>query len=202
MKRNFISCRLWMACMMMGTTLTFSACSNDDEPTPTEPKMEDVYGDYTGELTFDPGVNPTEGEEGEEETNGIAIDATVRNDTVYFNDFPVRDVIASVVGEESADQIVEAIGTVSYKVGYKASMTAAKDSVYMEMSPKALELALPVDEKNTMTISVEISAANKGDYEFETQNLNMELKAEKVLVDEQEFPTFPATGFIFEMKKK
>ncbi len=202
MKRNFISCRLWMACMMMGTTLAFTACSNDDEPTPTEPKVEDVYGDYTGGLTFDPGVNPTEGEEGEEEINGIAVDATVRNDTVYFNDFPVRDVIASVVGEESADQIVEAIGTVSYKVGYKASMTAAKDSVYMEMSPKALELTLPVDEKNTTTVSVEISAANKGNYEFETQNLNMELKAEKVLVNEQEFPTFPATGFIFEMKKK
>ena len=161
-----------------------------------------MYGDYTGGLTFDPGVNPTEGEEGEEEINGIAVDATVRNDTVYFNDFPVRDVIASVVGEESADQIVEAIGTVSYKVGYKASMTAAKDSVYMEMSPKALELTLPVDEKNTTTVSVEISAANKGNYEFETQNLNMELKAEKVLVNEQEFPTFPATGFIFEMKKK
>lgn len=202
MKRDFKYCRLWMACLMMGTTLTFTACSDDDEPTPTEPKVEDVYGDYTGELTFDPSVNPTAGEEGEEEINGIAVDATVRNDTVYFNDFPVRDLVASIVGEESADQIVEAIGTVSYKVGYKASMATAKDSVYMEMSPKPLELTIPVDEENTTTVSVEISAAQKGSYEFETKNLNMELKAEKVLVNEEEFPTFPATGFIFEMKKK
>lgn len=201
MKRDFKYCRLWMACMMMGATLTFTACSDDDEPTPTEPKVEDVYGDYTGTMISKVAEVTTEADESEE-TEGIAIDATVRNDTVYFNDFPVRDLIASVVGEESADQIVEAIGTVSYKVGYKASMTAAQDSVYMEMSPKALELTLPVDEENTMTVSVEISAANKGNYEFETQNLNMELKAEKVLVNEQEFPTFPATDFIFEMKKK
>ena len=200
MKRDFKYCRLWMACMMMGTTLTFTACSDDDEPTPTEPKVEDVYGDYAGTMISEVAEAATEANEGEE-TEGINIDATVRNDTVYFTDFPVRDLIASVVGEESADQIVEAIGTVSYKVGYKSSMTTAKDSVYMEMSPKPLELTIPMDEENTMTVSVEISAVHKGNYEFETKNLNMELKAEKVLVDEQEFPTFPATDFTFEMKK-
>ena len=126
----------------------------------------------------------------------------MKNDTVYFEDFPVRDLVASIVGEESADALVEAIGTVNYKVGYKASMTTAKDSVYMEVSPKPLELSIPVDEENTMAVSVEVSAADKANYEFETQNLNLKLKAEKVWVNEQEFPIFPVTDLTFEMTKK
>ena len=139
--------------MIAGTALTFTACSDDDEPTPDEPKTEDVYGNYTGTMTF-----KTEEEVANEanesgETAGIAVSATVKNDTVYFENFPVRDLVASIVGEKLADALVEAIGTVNYKVGYKASMTTAKDSVYMEMSPKPLELSIPVDVAKT-TVSL------------------------------------------------
>ena len=202
MKRDFKFNRLWMACMIAGTALTFTACSDDDEPTPDEPTTEDVYGNYTGTMTFKAEEEVANEANESGETEGIAVSATVKNDTVYFEDFPVRDLVASIVGEESADALVEAIGTVNYKVGYKASMTTAKDSVYMEVSPKPLELSIPVDEENTMAVSVEVSAADKANYEFETQNLNLKLKAEKVLVNEQEFPTFPVTDLTFEMTKK
>lgn len=202
MKRDFKFNRLWMACVIAGTALTFTACSDDDEPTPDEPKTEDVYGNYTGTMTFKAEEEVANEANESGETEGIAVSATVKNDTVYFEDFPVRDLVASIVGEESADALVEAIGTVNYKVGYKASMTTAKDSVYMEVSPKPLELSIPVDEENTMAVSVEVSAADKANYEFETQNLNLKLKAEKVWVNEQEFPTFPVTDLTFEMTKK
>ncbi len=202
MERDFKFNRLWMACMIAGTALTFTACSDDDEPTPDEPKTEDVYGNYTGTMTFKAEEEVANEANESGETEGIAVSATVKNDTVYFEDFPVRDLVASIVGEESADALVEAIGTVNYKVGYKASMTTAKDSVYMEVSPKPLELSIPVDEENTMAVSVEVSAADKANYEFETQNLNLKLKAEKVWVNEQEFPTFPVTDLTFEMTKK
>ena len=202
MKRDFKFNRLWMACMIAGTALTFTACSDDDEPTPDEPTTEDVYGNYTGTMTFKAEEEVANEANESGETEGIAVSATVKNDTVYFEDFPVRDLVASIVGEESADALVEAIGTVNYKVGYKASMTTAKDSVYMEVSPKPLELSIPVDEENTMAVSVEVSAADKANYEFETQNLNQKLKAEKVWVNEQEFPTFPVTDLTFEMTKK
>lgn len=202
MKRDFKFNRLWMACMIAGTALTFTACSDDDEPTPDEPKTEDVYGNYTGTMTFKAEEEVANEANESGETEGIAVSATVKNDTVYFEDFPVRDLVASIVGEESADALVEAIGTVNYKVGYKASMTTAKDSVYMEVSPKPLELSIPVDEENTMAVSVEVSAADKANYEFETQNLNLKLKAEKVWVNEQEFPIFPVTDLTFEMTKK
>ena len=186
MKRDFKFNRLWMACMIAviaGTALTFTACSDDDEPTPDEPKTEDVYGNYTGTMTFKAEEAVANKANESEEAEGIAVSATVKNDTVYFEDFPVRDLVASIVGEESVDALAEAIGTVNYKVGYKASMTTA-------------------DEENTMAVSVEVSAADKANYEFETQNLNLKLKAEKVWVNEQEFPIFPVTDLTFEMTKK
>ena len=106
------------------------------------------------------------------------------------------------MGEESADAILEAIGKVSYKVGYEATMTAAKDSVYMAFDPKPLEISVPMGEDNTLTVKVEVAAANKGNYEFETKNLNMGLEASSVTVNDVPFPAFSATGFTFEMKKK
>lgn len=203
MKKEMKFNRLFVSLMLAGCTLGFVACSDDDDPqNPTEPKVEDVYGDYTGTMqTTVLEKSVREGEEGEEPV-GVDVNAVVKNDTVYFDEFPVRDLIVSIVGEEQADAIVEAVGKVSYKVGYEATMTAAKDSVYMAFDPKPLEISVPMDENNTLTVKVEVAAANKGNYEFETKNLNLGLEASSVTVNDQPFPAFPATGFTFEMKKK
>lgn len=203
MKKEMKFNRLFVSLMLAGCTLGFVACSDDDDPqNPTEPKVEDVYGDYTGTMqTTVLEKSVREGEEGEEPV-GVDVNAVVKNDTVYFDEFPVRDLIVSIVGEEQADAIVEAVGKVSYKVGYEATMTAAKDSVYMAFDPKPLEISVPMDENNTLTVKVEVAAANKGNYEFETKNLNLGLEASSVTVNGQPFPAFPATGFTFEMKKK
>ena len=193
MKKEMKFNRLFVSLMLAGCTLGFVACSDDDDPqNPTEPKVEDVYGDYTGLMQtalLD-------------QSAGVDVAAQVKNDTVYFDEFPVHDLIVSIVGEESADAIVEAIGKVSYKVGYEATMTAAKDSVYMAFDPKPLEISVPMGTDNTLTVKVEVAAANKGNYEFETKNLNLGLEASSVTVNDQPFPAFPATGFTFEMKKK
>ena len=200
MKKEMKFNRLFVSLMIAGCTLGFVACSDDDDPqTPTEPKVEDVYGDYTG--TMQTTILEKSVREGEEPA-GVDVNAVVKNDTVYFDEFPVRDLVVSIVGEESADAILEAIGKVSYKVGYEATMTAAKDSVYMAFDPKPLEISVPMDEDNTLTVKVEVAAANKGNYEFETKNLNMGLEASSVTVNDVPFPAFSATGFTFEMKKK
>lgn len=203
MKKEMKFNRLFVSLMLAGCTLGFVACSDDDDPqNPTEPKVEDVYGDYTGTMqTTVLEKSVREGEEGEEPV-GVDVNAVVKNDTVYFDGFPVRDLIVSIVGEEQADAIVEAVGKVSYKVGYEATMTAAKDSVYMAFDPEPLEISVPMGTDNTLTVKVEVAAANKGNYEFETKNLNLGLEASSVTVDDQPFPAFPATGFTFEMKKK
>ena len=203
MKKEMKFNRIFVSLMLAGCTLGFVACSDDDDPkTPTEPKVEDVYGDYTGTMqTTVLEKSVREGEEGGEPV-GIDVNAVVKNDTVYFDEFPVRDLIVSIVGEEQADVIVEAIGKVSYKVGYEATMTAAKDSVYMEFDPKPLEISVPLSEDNVLSVKVEVAAGEKGSYEFETKNLNMGIRAGEVKVNDEPFPAFPVTAFAFEMKKK
>ena len=180
MKKEMKFNRLFVSLMIAGCTLGFVACSDDDDPqTPTEPKVEDVYGDYTGTMQ-----------------------TVLLDQSTFAEGEGVRDLVVSIVGEESADAILEAIGKVSYKVGYEATMTAAKDSVYMAFDPKPLEISVPMGEDNTLTVKVEVAAANKGNYEFETKNLNMGLEASSVTVNDVPFPAFSATGFTFEMKKK
>ena len=203
MKKEMKFNRIFVSLMLAGCTLGFVACSDDDDPkTPTEPKVEDVYGDYTGTMqTTVLEKSVREGEEGGEPV-GIDVNAVVKNDTVYFDEFPVRDLIVSIVGEEQADVIVEAIGKVSYKVGYEATMTAAKDSVYMEFDPKPLEISVPLSEDNVLSVTVEVAAGEKGSYEFETKNLNMGIRAGEVKVNDEPFPAVPVTAFAFEMKKK
>ena len=203
MKKEMKFNRLFVSLMLAGCTLGFVACSDDDDPqNPTEPKVEDVYGDYAGLMQTTLLDQSTFAEGEGEEPAGVDVVAQVKNDTVYFDEFPVRDLIVSIVGEEQADAIVEAVGKVSYKVGYEATMTAAKDSVYMAFDPKPLEISVPMGEDNTLTVKVEVAAANKGNYEFETKNLNMGLEASSVTVNDVPFPAFSATGFTFEMKKK
>ena len=203
MKKEMKFNRLFVSLMLAGCTLGFVACSDDDDPkTPTEPKVEDVYGDYTGTMQTTVLEKSVREGEGGGEPVGIDVNAVVKNDTVYFDEFPVRDLIVSIVGEEQADVIVEAIGKVSYKVGYEATMTAAKDSVYMEFDPKPLEISVPLSEDNVLSVTVEVAAGEKGSYEFETKNLNMGIRAGEVKVNDEPFPAFPVTAFAFEMKKK
>lgn len=202
MKKEMKFNRLFVSLMLAGCTLGFVACSDDDSPNPTEPKVEDVYGDYTGTMQAALLDQSTFSEGEGEEPAGVDVAAQVKNDTVYFDEFPVRDLVVSIVGEEQADALLEAIGKVSYKVGYEATMTAAKDSVYMAFDPKPLEISVPMGENNALAVKVEVAAANKGSYEFGTKNLNMALEAGTVTVNGMPFPAFPATGFTFEMKKK
>ena len=89
MKKEMKFNRLFVSLMIAGCTLGFVACSDDDDPqTPTEPKVEDVYGDYTGTM-YTALLDQSTFAEGEgEEPAGVDVAAQVKNDTVYFDEFP------------------------------------------------------------------------------------------------------------------
>ena len=82
MKKEMKFNRLFVSLMIAGCTLGFVACSDDDDPqTPTEPKVEDVYGDYTGTMqTTILEKSVREGEEGEEPA-GVDVNAVVKTRT-------------------------------------------------------------------------------------------------------------------------
>ena len=197
--------KLFFACMVVGSTVVLSSCSDDDDDkTPTPPSVTDVYGDYSGKMLVTPLEAPKKVNTGEAPA-GTDIAAVVEHDTVYFDNFPIADLVAGIVGEEQASEIVEKIGKVSYKVGYEGALNAAQDSIYMEFDPKPLAVSFELgegDEAVTYNVEVTISAVKKGSYELSSKKLGFDLNAEKVTMGETEVPTFVPSEFAFKLNKK
>lgn len=200
------SCALFM---ILATSFGFVSCDNDDVPTPpTEATVEAMYGDYSGKM-LSASVNPTE-KESEGTPVGTDVFAKADKDTIYFEAFPIRDIVVSVVGEEMADQIVKAVGDVNYKIGYEPKLNEAKDSISYALVPKPLTLAVTIPSANeekpqVLNIEVKVSAGENGNYELETTNLKFKFNAEEVSLVNGEVKTpiqnFKPTTFDFNMKK-
>ena len=186
---------------VMCSALLFAACDKDDDKGgPENPVVTDVYGNYQGKMAVTPlevrsNVAP-----------GTDIAAEVKNDTIYFDDFPVDDLITSIVGEEAAPGIIEAIGTVKYKVGYKASLNEAKDSIYLTMTPEPLELEFLlslVPEADLSTVKVTITAPSKAGFAYASDNLRFDLNAEEVFLDGNSIGAlFTPARFMFALHKE
>lgn len=214
MEKQFKAKMLFASLFMLGCTMTFVSCSDDDDNNtpPTDVTAASVYGDYTGTMTTAT-VSPTDyngTEEGEQ--TGTAVSAKVEGDTIYFDNFPIKDIVMSVVGDETtADQIVEAVGNVSYKIGYTPTVNEAKDSVMLALDPKPLQLSIEIpassegEEAQTLDIEVKVSPAEGANYESKSTNLKFMFSADEVLLgagDAQiSLPNFNQTTFDFNMKK-
>lgn len=197
MEKRFKLNWLFVSVMTLGCAFGFVACDDDNSPVP--PTTKDAWGAFKGKMQVIP-ANPAPAL-ANDAVLGTDVTATVKNDTVYFESFPIKDLVASLVPEGSVEEIVKAIGEVKYKIGYKAVLNAAQDSVYMTLDPKPLEIAVPMGETATLAVEVTVSAMGKGSYELSSRNLKLDVKADKVTVNEADFPAFPASVFKFAMKK-
>lgn len=187
---------LVMLMMFLGGTVCFTACSDDNDEPAVEPKVEDMYGEYTGKMQMQVlnAAAPTK----EAAAAGTDVTATVNNNKVTFADFPVRDLVVSIVGEESADALLAAIGTVSYEVAYTPTIADDKATISMALDPTPLVIDLSM---LSMEVSVDISAQNEGIYTFANGNLQMGLKVESVSLNGTPLPTIPQMEFTFDLTK-
>lgn len=196
--------KLFASALVMGCTLGFASCDNDDTAAPpTIVSTQSMYGDYTGVMTSLT-IVPYE-EESTDTPEGTAITATVDNDTIYLTDFPIKDIVLSIVGDETtADQIVEAVGQVDYKIGYTPTLSAAKDSILFTLDPKPLKLSVNIPgteegESLPTAIEVKVQAAEGANYEGKTTALKFGFQASEVLIGEDQTPLecFTPTTFDF-----
>lgn len=196
--------KLFASALVMGCTLGFASCDNDDTAAPpTIVSTQSMYGDYTGVMTSLT-IVPYE-EESTDTPEGTAITATVDNDTIYLTDFPIKDIVLSIVGDETtADQIVEAVGQVDYKIGYTPTLSAAKDSILFTLDPKPLKLSVNIpgteeEESLPTAIEVKVQAAEGANYEGKTTALKFGFQASEVLIGEDQTPLegFTPTTFDF-----
>ena len=186
--------------MMLGLSIAFTSCSEEDNVT-KEPTLEVVKGDYSGKMNV---VSPTPKMTIMEaaESEGVNVNATVKNDTLYFEDFPVKDIVELIVPEEQVGVIVEAAGKVSYKIGYKAAFNGVKDSIKMELSPKPLVLSVSLDDDTKLSIKTDISVADKGTYSIKEKKLTLTIKADKVTVNDEAVEEFVKPSISFSLNKK
>lgn len=199
--------------LVLGCSFGFTSCSDDDDPKlPEEVTTETMAGNYTGRMVSLT-ASPTEGDDNAEETpEGVEVKAQVANDTIYLEQFPINDIVLSIVGDKTvADNIVKAVGDVNYKIGYKPELTQEKDSIRMVLDPKPLHLAIELpasnenEEPQTLQITVNVKAGENAGYDIESANMKFYFGATEVLLGEgenqQALPGFRPTTFHFDMDK-
>lgn len=212
MKTVFKLNHLFVFLMALGSSFSFVACSSDDAnipiPPPEEASTKVMYGEYEGKMLTIMAAPMEEGGEGA--PVGVDVLAKVDKDTVSFDAFPIRDIVVSIVGEEAADKIVEMVGDISYKIGYKSKFNEAKDSICFKFDPKPIMLAIeiPTPAEGTpliLNIEVKVAAEQIGNYELETSNLKFKFSATEVAFvngeDRTEIEDFKPTTFDFDLKK-
>lgn len=194
----------WLAFGLMAlAAFGFAACSDDDGTTPPPPGADEtvVEGSYAGTMSVVEAAAPAEGEDADEPA-GTAVEAAVSAEAVGFTDFPIRDLVVRIVGEDSADAIVEAVGKVDYSIPYTAEMSEDKSAVAMTLSPETLVISMPIEGAEPLEIAVAISAAADATYTVESSKLGFALSVDGVTLGGEALEGFEAFSLDFDLAKK
>lgn len=213
MKKFFKSVQLLALMLVAVSSASLTACSDDDDiDNPGEVTTAIMFGSYEGKMTAY-NTATIDGEDNEETTaHGTDITAVIFNDTIYLIEFPVKDIVLSIVKDETlADRIVEEVGDVTYSIGYEPTLAAEKDSIMMRLNPKPLKLTVNIPsakedvEAATTVVEVLVEAGENAGYAVEDGNLKFHIAATKVMLGEgeqqQELVDFVPTTFHFDMNQ-
>lgn len=201
--------RFMFLVMAFGLVTTFTSCDDDDEPNPNSPALTDVVGKYTG--TMETIVVAPATEEGEETPGGTTVTAEVTKDEVVFEKFPVAELITSIVGEEAASGIIEAVGDVSYKMKYTPTFNDDKTAINMALTtePLVLEINFPTEETAEgegeeeapdLKVEVTVAASEAATFVYTGNKLAFKLQVTAVKVNGEPFE-LPVTTFSFDLAK-
>lgn len=214
MKKFFKSVQLFSIMLAAGASFCFTACSDSDDveiKNPDEVTVETMFGDYQGRVIISE-ANTVAREDNGHETEGTEISATIKDNTISFTEFPIKDIVLSIVGDETqADMIVAAIGDVEYSIPYEPTLTSEKDNILMTLKPEPLKLTVNIptqqegDETPALIVEVSVEAGEEGAYNVKEANVKFSITATKVMLGEgegqQELGDFVPTTFQFDMNQ-
>lgn len=214
MKRFLKPTGLFVSMLLVGFSLGTVSCSDDDDNNSGDIiTTEAVRGEYTGKMqswSAVAGSGEDTADDGEQPA-GVDVTASVDADSVLIQDFPIKDIVLSIVGDETvADCIVESVGQVDYRMAYTPALSVAKDSISMELKAEPLKLNVSIPsttegESTPLVVEVDVEVGSVGKYSVETGNLKFSFAATKVKLGEgdgqTELPSFNATTFDFDMNK-
>ena len=203
MKKTIRPFWVFASMLLIGSTFSLTSCSSDDNNNGGKILTTDVmYGKYEGTMSINDSTAAGKADDTNDggSTAGINVSATMNNDTIYFDDFPTKEIINSIIkDEETADKIAEAIGKTSYNMAYVPLLAADKDSINFTLKPEPMELTLSVPsdtegEEQTLHVTVEIEAAGNAVYYIDEKNARFGITATGVTI-ENGSDQIPVSGF-------
>lgn len=144
----------------------------DDQYVPVPVKLSDVNGNYRARLVTSKGVN----------VNEKIIDFNAKDSLITFKDFPVREIVKTVVTDPAkADTVLAHLGKIEYKIKFKSQLNTGQNVVELALEPQLMAFQIPV-EGVTKTISVKMAAKQKGFFVGYDASLRFGWEAEKITV--------------------
>lgn len=152
--------------------LSLTSC-NDDKYEPVPLTLSDVNGNYRARLVTSQGGK----------SNEKIIDFTAKDSIITFKDFPVKEIVTSVVKDPvKVEAAMMSLGKIEYKLNYTSKLNTDQNVVELAFEPKTLTLQIPVDGtiKNTV---VKVATKQKGFFVGYDWSMRFGLEAEKITVD-------------------
>ena len=87
MKKDFNLTKLFYSFAIAFSVVTLSSCNNDDNSPLPPPSTNDVAGTYNGKVLITQVTPATVKENAGEAPQGQDVNATVKNDTVFFDKY-------------------------------------------------------------------------------------------------------------------
>lgn len=162
------------------TTFAITSCNEDDGNGGTPASVYDVIGEYSDAVMAVNGNNDT-------------VDIAVDNQKISIEDFPLNEIVESIVSEEEADEATSSLSDITYNINYTAEVVGK--NVYMSLSADTLSFEFEVGGQ-TKKVKVAFASEASALYNAKSQSLSMSLKAESLTLDGAEIESFTPMDFI------
>lgn len=187
MKKTIFSAKLFAAILMMGCTLGFTSCNDDDDKNgSSDVTPATLYGSYMGQLTTSEAATLDD----EETPQGLAIEAVVKNDSVFFDKFPAKEILEAMNAEdELISSIIETIEAVPFAIAYEPVISSDGTLVSLTFDEESLEFDVVLTEgENAKTLKVEVDFEDEvlGTYNVEEGTLDFSMTSKNVSVSTEE----------------
>jgi len=144
----------------------------DDQYVPVPVKISDVNGNYRARLVTSKGIN----------VNEKIIDFNAKDSLITFKDFPVREIVKTIVADPvKADTVLAHLGKVEYKIKFKTKLNVDQNVIELALEPQIMAFQIPIDgvSKN---VAITMTAKQKGFYVGYDTSLRFGWEAEKINV--------------------
>ncbi|MEI7485997.1 MAG: DUF4840 domain-containing protein [Chryseobacterium sp.] len=173
--------KAFMVVLVAFAAMSLTSCNNDSY-SPVPVKLEDVNGNYKAKLFIQQGNKGPVVEK--------IINFSAKDTIVTFKDFPIREIVKSVVKDPvKTDTALAKMGKFEYKLNYTSKINTEQNIVELTFAPKKLNIQIPVDGV-TKNAVVTVVAKQKGFFVGQDWSLRFGLVAEKIIVDGVELAPF------------